>query len=374
MTEPVVQETSLQKQGDGWIARASSVQTTATLNPTSLEGVTQLAAMLQKSPLLPQALRGDMGGTILVLAQTVQMGLPWTVGLKELYVVGNKVSVQARLLRALVERDPNCVKFYVEESSKEKATVVVQRRGMDQPVKVSYTIHDAETAGLTSKNPNYKTRPREMLIARASSLAANTYFPGVCLGLDLDEPEPVYATAEATVEPPLRLPRRRQAKPDPFADLGPAKEAEVVEAEVLGLPPEQEVEEPVDLFLEEPEEPQQAAPEPPPAPKKARAKVEVKEKPGILLVEQAPPTPPVADVTEDDAEFVVDFARNAFGDEAKTILRKHLSDAGISGYGTLTEGVLQLTSAGYSRVLNLLRAEGNARRTAEDVPARGRRV
>src|SRR5574343_1053866 len=169
MTEPIAQDALATKPADTWLSRAASVQTGSNLNPATLEGVTQLAQMLQKSPLLPKALQGDIGGTILVLAQTVQMGLPWTVGLKELYVVGNKVSVQARLLRALVARDPNCLQFFVKEATNEKCITVVQRRGMAEPVEMVYTFEDARKAGLVDKNPNYKTRPREMLIARSSS-------------------------------------------------------------------------------------------------------------------------------------------------------------------------------------------------------------
>lgn len=362
MTEPMTQDTSLATRQDTWLSRAASVETTASLNPTTLEGVTQLAQMMQKSPLLPKALRGDVGGTILVLAQTVQMGLPWTVGLKELYVVGNKVHPQARLLRALVERDPNCLQFYVESASNESATTVVQRRGMKEPVRVTYTLKDAEKAGLTKQNPNYQTRPREMLIARSSTLAANTYFPGVCLGLDLEELDP---TLEAPADT-ATVRRRRQPKPDPMADFEPE--------EPTPREPDAEAQSFVDaLDVEEiPEEPEEA---PPPAKPKAKEPAPPPVQPGALLLDLRPPTPPPAEVDLDDAEFVVQYAQKHFGaEEAEKILRGELADCGVSTYSTPAQGLTMLTMDGYTRILTSLRARVRAIDAETDRPSRGRKV
>lgn len=356
---------ALAKPTNAWMAQAQSVTTGTNLNPSDLPSIVGLAQMLQKSPLLPKALNGDLGGTVWVLSQAAQMGLPWTVGLKELYVVNNKVNVQARLLRALVERDPNCLQFYVKDATETRCTVVCQRRGMAQPVEISYTIEDAKKAGLTEKNPNYKTRPREMLIARASSLAANTYFPSVCLGLDLEEPETVYGgTAEIIVEPPpVILPKRRgrPPKPDPLAAFEPepvARHEEPMDVDEI-YPGRDETVEPVVL------------PEPEPV---------AQERPGGLLIDQRPPMDQSGEVDVEDATIAVDFAVRNLGEaDAKTILRRELANAGISGYSKLTEGVQKLTAEGYARLLMTLRAEAKKReapmpKDENDKPRRGRLV
>lgn len=372
MTEPTKQEAALVPKTDSWLSRAASIETTANLNPSTLEGVTQLAQMMQKSPLLPKALYGDLGGTILILTQTIQLGLPWAIGFKELYVVGNKVSVQARLLRALVERDPNCVQFYVKEATNEKCVTVVQRVGMKEPVEVVYTIQDAQKAGLVDKNPNYKTRPREMLIARSSSLAANTYFPSVCLGLDLDDPE-VQATYQ-DVPDAASLRRRRQPKPDPMADFEPRATAP--------KEPDPEAQAFVDAIdVEEvPEEPEQAPPPPAPAPPPAKPKAKEEPapppvQPGALLLDVRPPAPPPSEVDLDDAEFVVNYAQKHFGaEEAEKILRGELADCGVSTYSTPAQGLTMLTMGGYARILTSLRARVRAIDAETDRPSRGRKV
>lgn len=372
MTEPTKQETALiQQKADSWLSRAASIETTASLNPTTLEGVTQLAQMMQKSPLLPKALYGDLGGTILILTQTMQLGLPWTVGLKELYIVGNKVNVQARLLRALVERDPNCLQFYVKEATNEKCVTVVQRHGMKEPVEVVYTIQDAQKAGLVEKNPNYRSRPREMLIARSSSLAANTYFPSVCLGLDLDDPE-VQAPYQEPVDPPT-LRRRRQPKPDPMADFETqAATPREPDAEAQSFVDALDVEE----IPEEPEEaPPAPAPAPPPAKPKAKAPPPAPIQPGTLLLDVRPPTPPPSEVDLDDAEFVVEYAQKHFGpEEAEKILRGELADCGISNYSTPAQGLTMLTMDGYTRILTSLRSRVKAIDAETERPGRGRKV
>lgn len=370
---------ALAKPTNAWMQQAQNVTTGTNLNPTDLPSIVGLAQMLQKSPLLPKALMGDLGGTVLVLTQAVQMGISWSVGLKELYVVGNKVNAQARLLRALVERDPNCLQFHVKEATNERCVTLVQRRGMDKPVEVVYTLEDAKKAGLLAKNPNYQSRPREMLIARSSSLAANTYFPSVCLGIDLEEPEAVYGGVAEVVEPPVVLRKRRQAKADPLAAFEPEEPApRKADAEAQDFVDALDVEV-VTEPAEEPVAPPAPAPAPAPEPTRAKPKATAapaaQAQPGGLLLDLRPPTPPPSEVDPDDAEFVVQYAQKHFGpEEAEKILRGELADCGVSNYGTPAQGLSMLTMDGYTRILTSLRARVRNSEAETDRPGKGRKV
>lgn len=214
----------------------TALQQESSLNPSSFEQVRKVAQLLQKSSLVPKALKGDEAGTMLVITQSIQLGIPWTVGIKELYVVDSKVNPSARLLRSMVERHPSCELFDVEEATETSCTVAIKKSNWSEPKYLSYTLEDAKKAGLTGRNPNYQTRPREMLIARASGLAAQTYFPSVCLGLDLDDDYTGEAPAKVvTVTPkedPLALAVKvHDAKKAPPEPADAPLEAEVVESE-----------------------------------------------------------------------------------------------------------------------------------------------
>jgi len=124
------------------------------LNPTSFEQVKKVAELFQKSSLVPKALKADVAGTMLVITQSIHLQIPWTVGIKELYVVDGKVNPSARLLRSLVERHPSCKLFDVETADDKSCTVVALKNGWDAPKRMTYTIEDAKKAGLTSRNPN----------------------------------------------------------------------------------------------------------------------------------------------------------------------------------------------------------------------------
>ena len=385
MSDEGVQAQEQQPEQTGmqrWAAAASKIESRADLAPNDFPSLMQLALLLQKSAMLPKALRGDPGGTVLLLAQAIQIGVPWTVALKELYVVDGKVSCSAQLLRSLVERDPACKLFYVESFSAEAATVVVQRKEMPEPIRVTFTMKEAQAAGLAGRNPNYRTRPADMMIARASGRAAKAYFPSSTLGLFVEGDE------DTPIPPSVLTPGTKAPKSAVAAAIatGPVFGGQVIDAEVVEVPVsiEKDVLDGINAHYAaqeafgDPQPPGQPPPddigpypEPQPTPdydaeafaervipevQKPKAKAS-RNVPGGGLVEQAP-QPPKEGITADQAEFALDLASSKLGLFADSFTRKFLAEVGLQlgADEPAKDKMLELTPDGYRQYLSRVEA------------------
>lgn len=126
------------------------------------------------------------------------LGLPpFAAG--ELSMIGGRLVVSAKLLRALAQRAGYDVRR--EDSTDEACTAVVWEVASGREVgRATFTMEDARRAGLIRDRSAWKTHPARMLWARASKYALDDYLPGVTLGLlTADEaaeayggPEPVH--------------------------------------------------------------------------------------------------------------------------------------------------------------------------------------
>lgn len=104
----------------------------------------------------------------------------------ELAVINGRLVVGAALLRALAGRAG--YRVIRAESTPETCTVrlVVDRTG-EVLGESTFTMADAERAGLIRDRSAWKTHPARMLWARASSYAIRDWAPEVALGMTLDD-------------------------------------------------------------------------------------------------------------------------------------------------------------------------------------------
>lgn len=85
-----------------------------------------------------------------------------------------------------------------------------KRKGIPTPYEGTFSIADAEAAGLWGKPGPWKQYPKRMLMNRARAFALRDAFPDVLRGLRIAEEEQDVAEAEViTVQPPATAKRKR---------------------------------------------------------------------------------------------------------------------------------------------------------------------
>jgi len=170
--------------------------------PTESEFVLmqRMSRMFQESGLYRNI---DSIAKCIALVQTGrELGIPPAAALRSFSFIGGKPTASAEMLAALIYRDHGNNALKVLESTSERCVVEYQRRGWDAPGRVTFSMADADAAGLLKgdkRNMNWDKYPRAMLRSRAISEAARTAFQDSILGMYTSEelaPEDVTVTAD----------------------------------------------------------------------------------------------------------------------------------------------------------------------------------
>ena len=168
------------------------------LMPASFDAKLTMAQTLVKSGLLPQGLN---------TAEKVCVALEWghelqlspMVAVNNIAVINGKPTLSADIMAAVVKRSPEYGGIEWIEQSDTKAECVVKRvlsNGQVESTKSTYTLEDAQKAGLTTRD-NWKKYPRRMLKHRCQSYALRDMFPDLLAGLYTpEEMESVEVTHE----------------------------------------------------------------------------------------------------------------------------------------------------------------------------------
>lgn len=123
------------------------------------------------------------------LYYAAELGLP-PMAAAELSVIKGRLFVQSKLLRAMaaqrgyrVRRDP--------ASDDTSCTAILELADGTEVGRTTFTMQDAQRAGLVRDRSAWKTHPARMLWARASKFCLDDFAPEVTLGLatvdELDE-------------------------------------------------------------------------------------------------------------------------------------------------------------------------------------------
>lgn len=166
---------------------------TGGLAPRSIPEALELASNLVRSGLVPA--KTPQEGFALLLAG-MEIGLGPMESMRGLYVVRGRVQMSADLLVALVLKSGLCLKWRTLESTPTACTIETHRKGDDGPTRLTWTMEDAERAGLsTQKDSAWKAYPRQMLRHRCAADLAREVYPDVVHGCyvpgELPDGEPV---------------------------------------------------------------------------------------------------------------------------------------------------------------------------------------
>lgn len=213
--------------------------------PRNMLEVRALANFLSKSKFIPQSFRGDLNTAVMLIVTCKQYGLPITA-LSEVMEVNGKVGFWGRTKLGIVLKSGVCEYIVPEEQTDKKCTIITQRKGWPKPVSITYTLEQAEKAGLLARSDAWKKHPSDMLYWRAVSRIISQVYPDVIQGFATVEEEEERPVVEAKavampaeiVEPKPK--RQRKIKAEQPVVEEPVVAEEKTESPIL--PPAEEME------------------------------------------------------------------------------------------------------------------------------------
>jgi hypothetical protein len=140
----------------------------------------ELAKMAVASGLIPSSINTPEKALIIML-KARELGIPPMQGFSSIGVINGKPAMSAELMLALLYRNiPGFICNFVETT--DKKCVIEAKRPNGKTTKFSFTMADAEAAGLAGKGP-WKTYPSAMLRARCTSAMARAMGPDALSGV-----------------------------------------------------------------------------------------------------------------------------------------------------------------------------------------------
>ena len=191
------------------------------------ESLWKLSQRISNTPFVPTALRGKNEAVLACVLYGAELGLGPMQSLNSIHVIEGRTAMSPELMRAMVARHGH--RIDVVENSATACEVKGIRSDTGSTATVRWTMEDAKLAGLSGKN-NWKTYPRAMLLARATSELCRIVFPDVIAGLSYT-PEEVSSIAgveyvEQVMEQPVVS---IQQKVEEIID----EDDEIIEAEIV---------------------------------------------------------------------------------------------------------------------------------------------
>lgn len=140
-----------------------------------------LAERLAATDFVPRAMRGKPEAVAAAILLGDELDVGPMQALAHIHVVEGRPCPSAELMRALVLRHGHAL--WTEDATTSQATVCGQRAGSDRVESVTWTISDAQRAGLVRTGSAWVKYPRSMLVARATSELCRRVFPDALGGL-----------------------------------------------------------------------------------------------------------------------------------------------------------------------------------------------
>ena len=223
--------------------------------PRSATEAWQLAKYYGSSSLLPKALR-NTGDVFVAISAGRDFGWSPMQSFRGIYVVEGKPCLSADSMVGIAKAGGACEYFRLVESTAKVATYETKRKGDPEPVRLSFTIEEAQVAGLAGKAGPWKSYPARMLRNRCKSALAKEVYEDLLFGCyeeseaeELAKPirrsvpaeQPPPRAAEQVVEGEVAdgfdsaVARAREAvKPEPPHDAQTGEVAEPAEPTVAG--------------------------------------------------------------------------------------------------------------------------------------------
>ncbi len=140
----------------------------------------KLASRVANTEFVPKQLRNKPEAVLACILAGHEAGVSPMQALSKIHVVDGRPAMSSELMRALVLKAGH--EIWVEEASSERVIMSGVRKGSERPSRVTWTMDDARRARLVGKD-NWKSYPRAMLLARATTELCRMLFPDVLAGI-----------------------------------------------------------------------------------------------------------------------------------------------------------------------------------------------
>jgi hypothetical protein len=184
----------------------------------------ELAKAVAPTEFVPSALRGNPAAITAAILYGDEVGLGPMQALAKIAVIDGRPTLSAEAQRALILAAGH--DLWIEESTNTRCVIGGRRRDSDASSRVTWTLDDAKRAGLAGRR-NWRSYPRQMLLARASAELARAVFADAIGGLaateeleGIVEDNGTPAEAEPPAEEPVpqrKTTRRRRQRTTPAA-------------------------------------------------------------------------------------------------------------------------------------------------------------
>lgn len=206
------------------------------MNPVSVKEGMELAAWIAKSDLAPRDYKDKPQNVLIAMQMGLEVGLSPMQSIQNIAVINGRPSIWGDSMLALCQNHRDFESIDENQSTNEKGVCVVKRRGMEAQTR-TFTVQDAQKAGLWGKAGPWQTAPTRMLKLRARAFALRDTFADALRGLQSAEEQRDVVETTATVERvDIQQPQRASAVPTLPENPKPHEIAEVAISQAQATP------------------------------------------------------------------------------------------------------------------------------------------
>lgn len=161
-------------------------QQTFDLSPRTFEQALTFAGYLADSDLVPKDFKGRPGNCLIAMQWGAEIGLKPLQAMQNLAVINGRPSLWGDAVIALVRASPLC-EYVIEEDDGKVATCRTKRRGAPAEQVQTFSVDDAQKAGLLGKSGPWTQYPSRMRKMRARAFLLRDVYADVLRGLPIAE-------------------------------------------------------------------------------------------------------------------------------------------------------------------------------------------
>jgi hypothetical protein len=155
------------------------------LSPQTFEQALTFSQYLADSDMVPKDFKGKPGNCLVAIQWGAELGLKPLQALQNLAIINGRPSLWGDAVIALVRSSPVC-EYVIETDDGQTASCKVKRRGEPEQVR-TFSMEDAQAAGLAGKQGPWAQYPKRMRQMRARAFALRDVFADVLRGLPVAE-------------------------------------------------------------------------------------------------------------------------------------------------------------------------------------------
>lgn len=157
------------------------------MTPEKLKLMKGMAKAFEASGLYTRKFRQGAPAIFSIMELGVELGISPQVACQNFHIVEGKPSPAAWFLIGLARQHKDCEYMECIETTDKTCTWVTKKRNFPKQLTFTYTIEQAERAGLVKSGQNWDRIPDDMLRKTAGSKAARMWYPEACFGLHSNE-------------------------------------------------------------------------------------------------------------------------------------------------------------------------------------------